>query len=243
MPAGPVRGRRWADHRRTLEAIAWKCRTRSPWRDLPDGLGSFHTARERLIEWAVDGTWERILPAVMAAAESADDIGRTVSVDSTVCRVHHHAAGVGKRGRRTGPNPTTTHSDAPEAARARRFTSPTAAGRGPWTSASPQARQAMHRPSRPSWPPSVFREAALEGRGPDPMSSWRTARIPPARSGITCGDAGSALPSPQPSDQVGHRRRPRRRLTHRGAAPPGRRAAPLTRTRACPRRSSSRRSP
>ncbi|MFG5720561.1 transposase, partial [Streptomyces murinus] len=35
MPADPVRGRRWADHRRTLEAIAWKYRTNSPWRDLP----------------------------------------------------------------------------------------------------------------------------------------------------------------------------------------------------------------
>ncbi|MEU3862878.1 transposase, partial [Streptomyces sp. NPDC028722] len=34
MPADPVRGRRWADHRRTLEAIAWKYRTNSPWRDL-----------------------------------------------------------------------------------------------------------------------------------------------------------------------------------------------------------------
>ncbi|MEJ8642387.1 hypothetical protein WKI68_15085 [Streptomyces sp. MS1.HAVA.3] len=29
MPADPVRGRRWADHRRTLEAIAWKYRTNS----------------------------------------------------------------------------------------------------------------------------------------------------------------------------------------------------------------------
>lgn len=31
MPADPVRGRRRADHRRTLEAIAWKYRTSSPW--------------------------------------------------------------------------------------------------------------------------------------------------------------------------------------------------------------------
>jgi hypothetical protein len=26
MPADPVRGRRWADHRRTLGTIAWKYR-------------------------------------------------------------------------------------------------------------------------------------------------------------------------------------------------------------------------
>ncbi|MEV7685080.1 IS5 family transposase [Streptomyces bungoensis] len=98
MPADPVRGRRWADHRRTLEAIAWKYRTNSPWRDLPDELGSFQTARNRLIRWAVDGTWEKILAAVLAAADAVDDIGWTVSVDSTVVRAHQHAAGALKRG-------------------------------------------------------------------------------------------------------------------------------------------------
>ncbi|MFE4087921.1 IS5 family transposase [Streptomyces sp. YIM B13502] len=80
MPADPVRRRRWADHRRTLEAIAWKYRTGSPWRDLPDELGSFQTAHKRLIRWAVDGTWGRILAAVLAAADDADDIGWTVSL-------------------------------------------------------------------------------------------------------------------------------------------------------------------
>lgn len=49
MPADSVRGRRWADHRRTLEAIAWKYRTNSPWRDLPEELGSFQTAHKRLM--------------------------------------------------------------------------------------------------------------------------------------------------------------------------------------------------
>ncbi|WTF11359.1 transposase [Streptomyces sp. NBC_01613] len=48
MPADPVRGRRWADHRGTLEAIAWKYRTNSPWRDLPEELGSFQTAHPSL---------------------------------------------------------------------------------------------------------------------------------------------------------------------------------------------------
>ncbi len=65
MPADPVRGRRWADHRRTLEAIVWKYRTGSPWRDLPDELGSFQTAYKRLLRWASDGTWERILSAFL----------------------------------------------------------------------------------------------------------------------------------------------------------------------------------
>ncbi len=116
MSADPVRGRRWADHRRTLEAIAWEYRTNSPWRDLPDELGSFQTAHKRLIRWAVDGTWEAILGAVLAAADAEDDIDRTVSVDSTVVRAHQHAAGARKRGRSAAMSPPTTHSDAPAAA-------------------------------------------------------------------------------------------------------------------------------
>lgn len=96
MPADPVGGRRWADHRRILEAIAWKYRTGSPWQDLPDESGALQTAHERLGRWAVDGTWERILATLLATADGADDIGWTVSVDSTVCRAHQHAAGVRK---------------------------------------------------------------------------------------------------------------------------------------------------
>lgn len=76
MPADPFRGRRWADHRRTLEAIARNYRTCLPWRDLPEELGSVKTAHKRLIRWAVDGTWERILAAVLAAAEHAWRPGR-----------------------------------------------------------------------------------------------------------------------------------------------------------------------
>nr|WP_259305442.1 hypothetical protein [Streptomyces sp. EAG2] len=66
--------------------------------------------------WAVDGTWERILAAVLGAADADADIGWTVSVDSTVCRAHQHAAGARKKGLQTGQNPTTMPSDAPAAA-------------------------------------------------------------------------------------------------------------------------------
>ena len=49
-------------------------------RDLPEELGSFQTARKRLIRWAVDGTWEKIFAAVLAAADAVDDIGWTVAI-------------------------------------------------------------------------------------------------------------------------------------------------------------------
>ena len=43
-------------------------------------LGSFQTAHKRLIRWAVDGTWEKIFAAVLAAADAVDDIGWTVVI-------------------------------------------------------------------------------------------------------------------------------------------------------------------
>lgn len=64
----------------------------------------------------MDGTWERILAALLAAADGADDIGWIVSVDSTVCRAHQHAAGTRKKGLRIGLSLTTMRSDVPAAA-------------------------------------------------------------------------------------------------------------------------------
>ncbi|MEU3668350.1 hypothetical protein [Streptomyces virginiae] len=40
-------------------------------------IGSFQTAHKRLIRWAVDGTWEKILTSVLAAADANDDIDWT----------------------------------------------------------------------------------------------------------------------------------------------------------------------
>ncbi|MFE5255894.1 transposase [Streptomyces coelicoflavus] len=59
MPADPAHGRPWANHRRTLEAIAWKYRTCSPRRENPEELGSFQTAH----------TATRLPPAAAAPAE------------------------------------------------------------------------------------------------------------------------------------------------------------------------------
>jgi len=36
-------GRPWNDHRRTLEGIAWRFRTGSPWRDLPSEFGAYQS--------------------------------------------------------------------------------------------------------------------------------------------------------------------------------------------------------
>ncbi len=50
---------------------------------------------------AADGTWEKILRAILAAADAAGRIDwSVVSVDSTVCRAHQHAAGARHRSAR-----------------------------------------------------------------------------------------------------------------------------------------------
>lgn len=53
---------------------------------------------ERL--WSADGTWERLLQQVQAAADAAGEIDWDIGADSTVVRAHQHAAGA-----RTSPPP------------------------------------------------------------------------------------------------------------------------------------------
>ncbi|MFF0163885.1 IS5 family transposase [Streptomyces sp. NPDC005263] len=215
MPADPVRGRRWADHRRTLEAIAWKYRTNSPWRDLPDELGSFQTAHERLIRWAVDGTWEMILAAVLAAADADDDLDWTVSVDSTVVRAHQHAAGARKGGRPARKSPdhalgrsrgglsTKVHLAADGRARPLAFTV-TAGQAGD----APAFETVMSRIRVPRTGPGRPRTRPLTVLA-DRAYSSRAIRSHLRRRGIRAV-------IPQPYDQVGHRLR-RGRL---GGRPP-----------------------
>ncbi|MFK4090496.1 IS5 family transposase [Kribbella sp. NPDC020789] len=216
MPADPVRGRRWADHRRTLEAIAWKYRTNSPWRDLPDELGSFQTAHKRLIRWAVDGTWEMILAAVLAAADADDDIDWTVSVDSTVVRAHQHAAGALKRGRPRGEPAdhaigcsrgglsTKVHLAADGRARPLAFT--VTAGQAGDAPAFETVMSRIRVPRRGPGRPRTRPLAVLADRA----YSSRAIRAHLRRRGIRAV-------IPQPSDQIGHRLR-RGQL---GGRPPG----------------------
>lgn len=95
LPAGGRRGGRpWNDHRRTLEGIAWRFRTGSPWRDLPSEFGAWQSIWERHRRWSMDGTYVRMFAAVRASqpvgGQSLEDL---ISVDSTSVRAHQHAAG------------------------------------------------------------------------------------------------------------------------------------------------------
>ena len=87
------RGGRWRDHRQVIEAVAWRYRTGSPWRDLPEVFGPWQTAWKRLDRWSGDGTWERLVTALQADADATGELDWVTSVDSTVVRAHQHAAG------------------------------------------------------------------------------------------------------------------------------------------------------
>jgi transposase len=88
------RGRPWNDHRTTLEAIIWRFRTGSPWRDLPDAFGAYQSVWQRHRLWSTDGTYEQMFAAVREQAGLADvEVEPILSIDSTVVRAHQHAAG------------------------------------------------------------------------------------------------------------------------------------------------------
>jgi putative transposase len=95
LPSGAGRrGRPWNDHRRTLEGIAWRFRTGSPWRDLPRGFGAWQSVWDRHRRWSEDGTYGRMFAAVRADAAVDDPVLESLmSIDSTSIRAHQHAAG------------------------------------------------------------------------------------------------------------------------------------------------------
>ncbi|KOV58731.1 IS5 family transposase [Streptomyces sp. MMG1121] len=94
LPKNIGRGGRWKCHRRVINGILFRTRTGIPWRDLPSRFGKWQTVYSRHRMWSADGTWERILCAVQADADAAGRIDWSmVSVDSSICRAHQHAAG------------------------------------------------------------------------------------------------------------------------------------------------------
>lgn len=99
-----LRGRKRLDDRRVLNGIVWKFRTGTAWRDVPDRYGPRATLHTRFRRWAIDGTFDRMLRAAQAKADSADDIEWLVSVGSTIVRAHQHAPEARKEGSATRPS-------------------------------------------------------------------------------------------------------------------------------------------
>ncbi|KIQ64619.1 transposase [Kitasatospora griseola] len=93
LPVSNGRCGRWRDHRQVVNGVLYRIRTGVQWRDLPERYGPWKTVHERHRRWSADGTWEMLLRRVQAGADAAGEIDWDVSVDSTIVRAHHHAAG------------------------------------------------------------------------------------------------------------------------------------------------------
>lgn len=85
-------GRPILDMRQVVEGIAWRFRTGSPWRDVPERFGNWNSIYGYFSDWCKDGTWDRVLAAVQGLAQRAGGLEWTVSVDSSIARVHQHGA-------------------------------------------------------------------------------------------------------------------------------------------------------
>jgi transposase len=88
--SGPI-----PDLRKHFNAVMWRFRVGSPWRDLPAEFGPWQSAYDRFRIWVGQGVFQQLMDAMIAeaAARGEADLG-LVSVDSATARAHHHAAGM-----------------------------------------------------------------------------------------------------------------------------------------------------
>lgn len=97
------RGHPFWDDRRVVEGIIYRYRTGISWRDVPRAeFGPWQTIWKRHRRYAADGTWDRVLQAVLADADAAGLVDWGVSVDATIARAHQHATNTTRPEQDTG---------------------------------------------------------------------------------------------------------------------------------------------
>ena len=90
-PENTGKGRPSRSNRQMLNAMLWRAKTGSPERDLPERYGSWKTVYTRFRLWSKNDVFQIVFSALSADADMQD-----VSIDSTSCKVHQHAAGAKK---------------------------------------------------------------------------------------------------------------------------------------------------
>lgn len=101
------------------------------WRDLPARFGPWKPVFERLRLWSADGTWERLLLQVQAAADAAGEVDWDMR-STAIVGAHQHAAGA-----RNEPPPAPAASKGAEAAEPQ--------GETPWQSLVGRLVEVVHR--------------------------------------------------------------------------------------------------
>ncbi len=94
-------GRPLRDRRTIVDGIFWILRTGSPWRDLPEELGSWSTAWNSFDRWNADGTLSAILDRLRSSKVDLGEIDDQLwCIDGTIVRAARCASGGGKKGMR-----------------------------------------------------------------------------------------------------------------------------------------------
>jgi transposase len=94
------RGHPWKDHRPLVNGILWHLHTGAPWPDTPRRYGPWQTIYDRFNRWRKDGTWAKILDALLLQLDRAGVIHRDLwCFDGTINRAHVSAAGAEKKSR------------------------------------------------------------------------------------------------------------------------------------------------
>lgn len=94
LPKGAKAGRPpvWP-RRQLINGIRFRVRTGVPWWDVPTVYGPWGRIYDLFRRWQRNGTWHRIFIRLQSIADAKGAIAWDLSIDSTVCRAHQHAAG------------------------------------------------------------------------------------------------------------------------------------------------------
>jgi transposase len=82
------RGVTASNNRLFVEAVLWRVRTGSPWRDLPGTFGKWNSVFQRFRRWAHKGVFERLFEVL-----SGEPDFEYALIDGTIVSVHQKASG------------------------------------------------------------------------------------------------------------------------------------------------------
>ncbi|MCD1270077.1 IS5 family transposase, partial [Microbacterium sp. MEC084] len=108
------KGRPFADARLMVEGIVYRYRCGIAWRDLPDVFGPWQTVWTWHHRLAIEGTWDKVLAKLTAAADAAGLVDWSLSVDSTIARAHQHATKTRSASQGAGSNYTNPADEPPD---------------------------------------------------------------------------------------------------------------------------------
>jgi transposase len=94
-----------AVNRLFVDAVLYRYRTGTPWRDLPARFGHWKIVHQRFGRWARSGVFDRLFKSLA----SDPDNEYMMMIDATIVRAHQHSAGARKKTARKRAAPASAH--------------------------------------------------------------------------------------------------------------------------------------